>query len=260
MTNVLHITRADIYRGLNKVFDNLNLCIPVGQNTAIIGPNGAGKTTLLRTISRDLYPHLRDGGAMQIFGQSSWNVWELRKRLGIVSLDLQQNFNPVTAGAGIVRTGFFSSLANFSHQKLTETQIRIADQRMEELGIKELRDRKFLKMSTGEQRRFLLARALVTDPDALILDEPTTGMDLPTKFQYLDTVARLIAQGKTIIIVTHHIDEIPPSIEHIVLLKSGHVMIEGSKRDVLNGQNLTKLFDVPIRVVEEDGWYRALPG
>lgn len=260
MANILDITRADIYRGLNKVFDNLNLSIPVGQNTAIIGPNGAGKTTLLRTISRDLYPHLGKGGSMQIFGQSSWSVWELRKRLGIVSLDLQQNFNPFTEGAGVVRTGFFASLANFTHQKVTERQLAIADQRMEELGISELRDRNYLKMSTGEQRRFLLARALVTDPEALILDEPTTGMDLPSKFQYVHTVGRLIEQGKTIIIVTHHIDEIPPSIKHIVLLKSGQIMVEGPKPDVLNSKNLTELFDVPIRVVEEDGWYRALPG
>jgi iron complex transport system ATP-binding protein len=260
MPNILDITHADIYRGSKKVFGNFSLSIPVGQNTAIIGPNGAGKTTLLRTISRDIYPHLGDKGSMQIFGQSTWSVWDLRKRLGIVSLDLQQNFNPRTSGEGIVRSGFYASLANFAHQSFTEDQFAIANQRMEELGVAELGDKNYLKMSLGEQRRILLARALVTDPEALILDEPTTGLDLPSKFQYMRTVDRLIRDNKTVIIVTHHIDEIIPSVKHVVLLKSGSILAAGSKPDVLTSENLTDLFDVPIRVVEEDGWYRALPG
>ncbi len=259
MANILDITHVDIYRGLKKVFDDLTLSIPAGQNTAIIGPNGAGKSTLLRTISRDVYPHLGEGGSLKIFGQSDWSVWELRKRLGIVSLDLQQNFNPFTEGAGVVRTGFHASLANFTHQKYTADQLAIADRLMDELGVSELRDKNYLKMSTGEQRRFLMARALVTDPEALILDEPTTGLDLPSKFQYMQTINRLIKEGKTVIVVTHHIDEIIPSIEHVVLLKSGTIMVAGAKADVLTSENLTRLYDVPVQAVEENGWYRALP-
>lgn len=259
MSNIIEISRADIYRGLKKIFHQLNLSISAGQNTAIIGPNGAGKTTLLRAISRDIYPQLGSDGSMQIFGQSNWSIWELRKRLGIVSLDLQQNFNPRTSGAGIVRSGFFCSLANFSHQQYTDRQLALADERMQELGIAELADQNYLKMSTGEQRRFLLARALVTDPEALILDEPTTGLDLPYKFRYMQTVDRQIKQGKTVIVVTHHIDEIIPSIDHVVLLKSGSVLVEGPKAEVLTSENLTRLYDIPVQAVEEDGWYRALP-
>ncbi|MDA8563150.1 ATP-binding cassette domain-containing protein [Mariniblastus sp.] len=259
MPNILDITHVDIYRGLKKVFDDLTLSIPAGQNTAIIGPNGAGKTTLLRTISRDVYPHLGKDGSLKIFGESHWNVWELRKRLGIVSLDLQQNFNPFTEGAGVVRTGFHASLANFTHHDFTPQQLAIADGLMDELGISELRDKNYLKMSTGEQRRFLLARALVTDPEALILDEPTTGLDLPAKFHYMQTIDRLIKKDKTVIVVTHHIDEIIPSIEHVVLLKSGSILAAGAKADVLTSENLTQLYDVPVQAVEEGGWYRALP-
>jgi len=204
MANILDITRVDIYRGLKKVFADLTLSIPAGQNTAIIGPNGAGKSTLLRTISRDVYPHLGEGGALKIFGESSWSVWELRQRLGIVSLDLQQNFNPFTEGAGVVRTGFHGGLANFTHQTFTDDQLAIADRLMEELGVSELRDKNYLNMSTGEQRRFLLARALVTDPEALILDEPTTGLDLPSKFQYMQTIHRLMKEGRR----DHSIDRV----------------------------------------------------
>ena len=259
MPNILDIANVDIYRGLKKVFDDLTLCIPAGQNTAIIGPNGAGKSTLLRTISRDVYPHLGQDGSWKVFGQSNWSVWELRKRLGIVSLDLQQNFNPFTEGAGVVRTGFHASLANFTHQEFTTEQLGIADGLMKELGIYELRDKNYLKMSTGEQRRFLLARALVTDPEALILDEPTNGLDLPAKFQYMQTIDRLIKEDKTVIVVTHHIDEIIPAIEHVVLLKSGSILAAGPKADVLTSENLTQLYDVPVKVDEESGWYRALP-
>jgi len=125
-------------------------------------------------------------------------------------------------------------------------------------------------MSTGQQRRFLLARALVHDPEALVFDEPTAGLDLASRFHYLRTVGQLVERGKTIVQVTHHIDEIPPEIDHhideippeidrVVLLDRGRILADGNKSDVLTEENLSQLFGVGVRVVEEDGYYRALP-
>jgi iron complex transport system ATP-binding protein len=257
--DILKIRNADIYRGETEVFEDLSLSIPQGRNTAIIGPNGAGKTTLLKTIGREIYPHLGNFGSLEIFGQSTWKVWKLRKLLGIVSLDLQQDFRPLTTGSEVVRLAYYSSLASFGHEEFTDEQLANVNRLINQQGVNALRDKPFSRMSTGEQRRFLLARALVTDPKALILDEPTTGLDLPATFRYFAVISDLIGQGKTIVIVTHHLHEIVPEIDHVVLLKSGQILIEGPKEKVLTDQNLTRLFDVPIRVVCEDGYYRALP-
>ena len=115
-------------------------------------------------------------------------------------------------------------------------------------------------MSTGEQRRCLLGRALVHDPIALVLDEPTSGLDLTATFHYLDLVRAHMRKGKTLLLVTHHIHEIPPEVERVVLLKQGKILQDGEKRAVLTEANLSVLFDCPVSLAQANGWYQALPG
>jgi iron complex transport system ATP-binding protein len=114
-------------------------------------------------------------------------------------------------------------------------------------------------MSTGEQRRFLLGRALIHQPLALVLDEPTSGLDVRACFQYLDLVRRQMRQGKTIILVTHHVHEIPPEVGRVVLMKAGSIVADGEKRDILTSQRLTRLFETPIEVVQTNGFYQVFP-
>ncbi len=118
----------------------------------------------------------------------------------------------------------------------------------------------FAEMSTGEQRRFLLGRALINDPDTLVLDEPTSGLDLKACFQYLAIVRGLMQDGKTIILVTHHIHEIPPEVSRVVLLKNGEMIADGDKPEVLTAANLSSLFDTPIALLHTNGFYQAVPG
>jgi iron complex transport system ATP-binding protein len=131
---------------------------------------------------------------------------------------------------------------------------------MRTLGVAALQDRPFGAMSTGEQRRFLLGHALVHDPDALVLDEPTSGLDLKSCFQYLEIVRRLMRDGKTLILVTHHIHEIPPEVSRVVLLKDGQVVADGEKSKILTGDQLSMLFDTPIILVHANGFYQVMPG
>ena len=254
---ILNIQNATVYRGPNKVLIDFSLSIEEGVNTAIVGPNGAGKSTLLKVLARELYP---SGGKVEIFDRDRWNVWELRKRLGLVSPDLQQNYAPAAKGSSVVLSGFHSSVDIYGHQKFEELQIQKADQVAKELGIEHLRDKPFSNMSTGEQRRHLLARALVNDPQALVLDEPTSGLDLPATFQYLDTARSLMSSGKTVILVTHHIHEIPPEISHVVLMKHGQVVDQGPKEKVMTSESLSSLFDVGIELVSSNGYFQVLPG
>jgi iron complex transport system ATP-binding protein len=131
---------------------------------------------------------------------------------------------------------------------------------LEEMGASILRDRRFGEMSTGEQRRCLLGRVLVHDPTALVLDEPTSGLDLTATFHYLDLVRTYIRKGNTLLLVTHHIHEIPPEVERVVLLKQGKILQDGDKRAVLTEANLSVLFDCPVALAQANGWYQALPG
>lgn len=257
--DLIKIENAITWRGSTKVFDGFNLSIPAGESTAILGPNGAGKSTLLRIITRKIYPNPTPDCVVEIFGQSRWNVWELRKQLGIVSQDMQHNYRSDVVGFDVVASGFFSSVGIPDHLQVDQQQRSRVDVLLDDLQISSLRDNRFAAMSTGERRRFLLARALVHDPHTLIFDEPTAGLDVPGIFHYLKTARRLMQSGKTLVVVTHHVDEIPPEISHLVLLKNAKVMKSGPKTELMNDETMSELFDVRLKVVESDGYFHVLP-
>jgi iron complex transport system ATP-binding protein len=260
MRKIIELKNVTAYRGDTKVFDGLTFELVPGRNTVILGPNGAGKTTLLKLLTREIYPVDQDGSYLRIFGEENWNVWELRARLGIVSQDLQREYRGDPTGLHVILSGYYSSIGVWEHQAYDAVQLARAREIMRSLGILDLQNKRFADMSTGEERRFLLGRALINDPDTLTLDEPTSGLDLKATFRYLDAIRDLMRAGKTVILVTHHVHEIPPEITHAILLKHGRVVAEGDKRDVLTSANLSGLFDTPIELVQANGFYQAIPG
>jgi iron complex transport system ATP-binding protein len=256
---IIDIRKATVYRGRTRVFDDLSLSIPIGCNTAILGPNGAGKSTLLRLLSQELFPVKAEGSYVKLWGKERWNVKELRKYLGIVSHDMQATYKPWVTGEEVVLSGYHASIGLWPHLAFDHDQRMRAAEVMEELDIAGLQHRRLEAMSTGEQRRFLLARALVHDPDVLVLDEPISGLDLKACFQYISTVRRLIGVGKTIILVTHHVHEVPPEIDRLILLQNGRVLDDGPKAALMTGPMLSRLFETPIDVIEANGFYQAVP-
>jgi len=260
-TPLLEIRNATIWRGTTCVFERLNLTIAQHERVAIVGPNGSGKTTLLKTINRELYPVAGDDAWIRILGREKWNVWELRKHIGIVSQDLQQRYAPATTALEVVVSGFFASvgvhgaLAN----RVSNEQVRKARDALDELGIESLAKTPLRTMSTGQQRRCLLARALVHEPATLVLDEPTAGLDFAASFDYLARIRRLAAAGRNIVIVTHHLNEIPPEVDRVILLQAGRIVADDSKANVLTSETLSRVYATPIRVAEIDGYFLAYP-
>jgi iron complex transport system ATP-binding protein len=163
-------------------------------------------------------------------------------------------------GLKVILSGFYASIGIYGHQDFSYEQLARADEMLKEMGVGWLKDRRFGEMSTGEQRRCLLGRALVHEPTALVLDEPTSGLDLTATFNYLDLVRAHIQKGKTLLLVTHHIHEIPPEVQRVVLLKRGRILHDGEKRTVLTDASLSALFDCPISLAQAHGWYQAFPG
>ncbi len=256
---LLDIRNIKAFRGTTQVFDAFSLKIDEGCSTAILGPNGSGKSTLMKLISGELHPCFSPDSSLRIFGRNRWNVWDLRSRLGIVSHDLQHEYLASAAGLNVVLSGFYSSIDTWRNQVFSDREYRKAEEAMEMLGIGTLRNRPFGSLSTGEQRRFLLARALVNDPGTLLFDEPTSGLDIKSSFLYLELLRKLMRNGNTVLLVTHHVHEIPPEIRRIVMLREGRVMAEGSREEMLSSSMLSALFDYPLQAVSRNGSCQVFP-
>jgi iron complex transport system ATP-binding protein len=261
---VLQLTDASVVKADRRVLDRLNLTIAEGEHTAIVGPNGAGKSVLVRLLThedRAVVP--ADGSSpVRVFGDDNWNVFELRSQLGIVSADLHQRFVGGNSegrikGEAAVLSGFLASDGILRYGTVTDDMRRRAADALERMGAAHLAQRWLDELSSGEARRVLLARALVTAPRALVLDEPTTGLDLVARHDFMERVRRIARDGTTIILITHHIDEIIPEIERVVLLREGRIVADGPKRATLAAARLSELFDAPVAIEEADGYLYA---
>ena len=259
---LIEINNATIWRGSTRVFEKLSLTIEQHERVAILGPNGSGKTTLLKTINRELYPVVADDSSVRILGRDHWNVWELRRHIGIVSHDLHSRYTAKTTALEVVISGFHSSIGVHgtlaSH--VSDEQVAKARDTLAKLGIDSLAQTPLRFMSTGQQRRCLLGRALVHEPRTLILDEPTEGLDFAASFDYLGRIRELSGSGHNIVLVTHHLNEIPPEVERVIVLKAGKVVGDGDKVDVLQADFLSSVYDTTIRVTQLDGYFLAYPG
>jgi len=260
LMNIIDLQNITVFQGRNKILDDFTLTIDESQSTVILGPNGSGKTTLLKLLNRELYIVEDPKSSLKIFEKDRWNVDDLRSNLGVVSQHLQYGYSNSAIGLYVVLSGFYSSDGIWQHQTFEEEKLNRAKEVMDLLSISELQDRAFSSMSTGEQRKFLLARSLVNDPAVLVFDEPTSGLDMSTCFQYLEIIRELIGMGKKVVLVTHHVHEIPPEVTRVILLKEGKVIEDGNKDEILTDTNLTNLFDWPIKLVKENGYYQAMPG
>ena len=258
-TPLIEITGATVCRGDNRVFDDFSLTLSQHESVVILGPNGAGKTTLLKLLMREIYPLWRDHPVIRILGKERNDIWELRRQLGIISADLQEHYSPEVLGRQVVLSGFFSSVGVWGHHRLTDEQHQRVEAVLSQLDIQALADRAFGELSSGQQRRLLLGRALVNAPAHLILDEPTSGLDLAATFQYLQTMRELIRSGHTLVLVTHHIHEIPPEVTRVVMLNQGEVWADGEKTEMLTESRLSSLYGVDVRLVESAGWYQVIP-
>jgi len=252
---LIEFVRVSVMRGETIALDEVSLRIGVGEHVAILGPNGCGKSTLIKAVTRECYPLFREGSSVRILGRDRWNVVELRNLLGIVSSDLMATCTRDVTGHDIALSGFFSSIGIWPHQEVTPEMHRKADGALERLDVAHLSDRFTDEMSSGEARRVLLARALVHDPRALILDEPSTALDLFAQHELRLILRRLAQSGIGIVMVTHHLSDLIPEIDRVVLMDRGRIVSDGTKQDVLVAPKLSALFGLPVELSKRDGYY-----
>jgi iron complex transport system ATP-binding protein len=256
---LLEFRNVTVQRGEQVVLDSFTLVIAQGEHVAILGPNGSGKSTFIKLISRELYPRLKDDTwCLRILGRDRWNLFDLRNHLGLVSNDWMEMCNRDYAGFEIVLSGFFGSVGIWPYHEVTPAMEVKAREVMELLEITHLAGRPTNEMSSGEARRILIARALVHDPQALILDEPTTSLDLRATYELREVLRKLAGARISIIMVTHHLPDIIPEMQRVVLIRNGQIYADGPKDKVLEPSALRGLFGIPVEVLERGGYYHVL--
>lgn len=258
---LIELDRATVQRGATPALHELSLRVDAGQHTAILGPNGSGKSSLVKLITRELYAVAQAGAApVRVLGRTRWDVFELRAQLGLVAPDLQRDLlrAPGMSAADAVLSGFFAS-QRVPQGAVTAAMRERAAQALAESDAAHLAARPLAELSTGEARRALIARALAHRPHALLLDEPTSGLDIAAQQQFLATLRRLARAGTTLVLVTHHVEEIVPEIDRVILLRAGRVFADGAAADVLTDERLSALYGMPLRVERSEAGRRLLP-
>ena len=254
---LLEFDNVSVSRDGRRILDSISVTIEEGENLAILGPNGAGKTAFVRTLTREYYPVIDNGPVVfKVRGTETWDVFDIRATLGIVSQDLSLAFNRDIPAREVMLSGFFSSIGLFRHTVTPEMEERV-EEIQKFLGISHLADRSMKKVSSGEARRVLIGRALVHNPKTLLLDEPANSLDL-SALHTMRSLCRKISRGGTgIILITHNIADIIPEIHRVILMDRGRFVRDGPKEQVLTDEHIRGLFNVPVHVRNEDGYYYA---
>jgi len=256
----LELRNVSVVRDGRYILRSIDLDIYSGENVAVIGPNGSGKTTLLRLLRGDINPFYDEDepALLRIFGEERWNLFDIRGRMGVVSMDLQNSFPPDMTVMEVICSGLLNTLDIFPDSIITEAMRAQVYSSAVVMGIDGLLDREIESLSLGEMRCTLIARALITDPEILVLDEPMTGLDIVMKSRFRNMFDRLISQGVSIVMITHDLSDIPSSVDTIIGMKDGTVHIQGSRRDVLNDRIISELYGENIKVLEDNGSYQMI--
>lgn len=262
------VTDVSVKRGPTDILRGVSCAIPAGQCTAMLGPNGCGKTTLTRTMTGQMFlTHGQVTVLGQVIGQT--DIRALRRRIGVVNPTTDSSASHVS-GAVVdaeltareaVATGFFGTVGLYD--PVTDTQWQRVDAVLRQVGLEHRRDLRLGLLSTGEQRRALIARALVHEPELLILDEPTAGLDVRGREQVLATIEMILARPDppTVLFITHHVEEISPRTAHVLLMRDGQVVASGPPKAVITPESLSALFDCKVYVKRVHGryWLEVLP-
>jgi iron complex transport system ATP-binding protein len=253
----LDLENVNVARGDRVVLHDIDLKLRAGEHVAILGPNGCGKSTLILTITCQIYPIVQPGMRVRIFGRERWDLTELRKHFGVVGADLPGERTAVTTGLDAVIAGFFSASTLWPNLHVKPEMRERAVEALERIEASHLAEQLVGEMSAGEKRRILIARALVHRPRQLLLDEPSNALDLAAQRDLRETLRRLAAEGTGLVLVTHHLGDILPEIERIILMRGGRIVGDGPRSELLTAPRLSELFNTPVRIGRDEEWLHS---
>lgn len=256
-THFLDLRRVNVARGDRVVLHDVNLSIRAGEHVAILGPNGCGKTTLIMAMTCQVYPIVRPGMKVRIFGRERWDLTELRQHFGVVGAELPGERTAVTNGLDAVIAGFFSASTLWPNLTVTPEMRERGHEALDRMEASHLAGQLVGEMSAGEKRRILIARALVHRPQQLLLDEPSNALDLAAQRELRETLRRLAREGTGLVLVTHHLGDILPEVERIILMRGGRIVADGPRDELLSASRLSELFNTPVRIGRDEEWLHS---
>ncbi len=249
--------RTSIVKGRQVILREVDLRIDAGERITILGPNGSGKSSLVKImLGENRGDTSVEGSFVRIRGEEHFSLFDVRKAFGLVSGDLQYDFRREMTAAEVVLSAFFGSMGTNRSQEITSEMEEKAIGALSQVGAAHLAPRTMSTLSAGEARRVLMARALVSDPEALILDEPMNSLDLTGKHIVRTAMRSLARSGKTLVLVTHDPSDIIPEMDRVILMKDGRIYRDGTIAE-LTEENLSELYGVPVRLTKVDGRYFA---
>ena len=257
MAAVVDLAGVTIVRGSATLLDDINWTVDESDRWVIIGPNGAGKTTLLQVISAQIHP---SSGVAGLLGEvlGTVDVFDLRPRIGLTSAALAERIPRGERVHDVVVSASYAVVGRW-REEYDELDHERADQLLAQMRIEALADRTFGTLSEGERKRVQIARALMTDPELLLLDEPAAGLDLAGRESLVRTLGELAQDeyAPASVLVTHHVEEIPAGITHALLLKQGRTVAAGPLSETLTAANLSATFDLELDLSHTDGRWSA---
>jgi iron complex transport system ATP-binding protein len=254
----IELKHVGIVRQTNVILEDVSLAVPGGSCCAILGPNGSGKSALMAVLSGYLWPST---GTVVVDGRryGRVNLADVRRTIGLIEPSRAPKFNAGMCVRDMVATGLFGTMMLPLHRDLDASQWRRVEAELDPLGLAAIADRAYGDLSSGEQMKTLLARALVADAKILLLDEPTVGLDIGARAACIGALDELMQRTAptTLVIVSHHLDELPLAVGHVVLMKAGRLVAQGAPRRMLSSARLSALFDCHVDVMEKDGRFVA---
>lgn len=251
--SVIEIKNCSVLRDEKIILDNFSLKLNELEHLAILGPNGSGKSTFISLLMRENYPSHDEKfrAEVKILGRDDLSIFELRRLVSLVSPKFSENLllaSPLTV-IDATASSFFGTYGFFAEEFPTKSQLKITKEVLRDLDLWKLKDNFVHELSTGELRKVLIARAMVLQPKLILLDEPTAGLDIFAQSDFLKYLNNIAAKT-TIIMVTHHLEEVIPAIKKVLMIKEGKVFALGEKKEILTQKNLSELFGIEIEMSE----------
>lgn len=256
-TPLVEVEEVGYVRGGTQILQDVNLTVNPGEHWVFLGPNGAGKTSLARLIAGRTYPTT---GVVEVFGEDTGEVESdyLASRIGVASHDVRDRLPEADTVLSVVLASAWGQTASFD-EEYEDADVSRAEDLLSALGVGALADRPFGTLSDGEKQRVSIARALMIDPELMVLDEPTAGLDLGARETLVAALQEIMGDkaSPSVVLITHEIEEIAPGFTHVTLLDGGRVLHAGPLEEVLTSENLSEAFGIPLTVVEQRGRYWA---
>ena len=258
--NWLDMQSIEAWDGNNKIFEDLSLKLNFADNTILLGPNGSGKTSIISLINRSIYPIVKPNSYFKLFGSEAINIWDVRKRVGFLLTEIENRIYNQATVIDVIKTGLYNTyrIGNGQFKSLPNDFFKL-EQTLDILELSEIKDNTFKILSDGQKRRALIGRALINNPEILILDEPTAKLDIKSKYILLRCLERLWEGGTTLLQITHDISTISDSANRIICIRNGKITEDGTPNDVLTSKNLSNLFDINLKISFKDNLWNAHP-